>query len=716
MKKIIIIFWFLSLIVIYSQDRENSPMKFNYIYGGVSHTNQIFSQDTFAQKNFMITTQWGGQPKMLEALKFNANQGTPPGSGSLYPADPNYKLYYIWDDRNYEGATGFQFNPTLLIPKASRGQFFYRPNDTTKSVFGFSTIKGTTTSYGNENFDRLILYKNDTTYNNGQVVLDSSWINNQYAYNSDTNYHDDKNGSRWYFSINLRRLDTNEVCSSTDTSWVLVISLPYSLRTGLNSWTTDSIKFDSVPSRILLDTIHLNYLEDRGIAKKFVKDTNSNKYNLIIRNNMIPDSVNRKYNHFNKDLTLNGYFICNYTTGNNPYLNYLPYPYIDSLDIRVRYYGHTSVAIKFLRIATPDGYKVLTGFYDSLKKADVQANINSIQNNHYEIYGMYGADEHNENHFMQERYNSRHYNYCTVSEGSGGNYPLQYSYEENPMHIWMGCNNSNVNTSVPYFSKNWNDIFDSLQRRNYYCLGYPVFGYKGYGYIKDTFNSSYENAVVNDSDKSWWRKNTTSPWWRALRQDNINNLIIYVGDSTQPSTVLTIVGMNAYKFILGNWHGVQYWLESGIYNRYFIFPNTYYSSNAWWANQYPCGNWNVVHDSVQNKNWAMLGYGRTQTGEEVRQQIWNALIFGAKGLGYDAHCQNFSAGVTNLSVGYLQMDNQPESLWTDTTVLTDTLLYSDLSPYGYDFIPSVDNYNHITDYVQRDSAGKYLVLIKTEYT
>jgi hypothetical protein len=218
-KNLIVIILLILNVSTYAQDIERSPIKFDYKIGINNYINKPLMPERFPQNQFMISTQWGGHPRMLQALKFNCTQDWRPNWG-ISPdtiQDPNYKIFYIWDNRYWEGAAGFQFNPTLYIPPDQRGKFISKPKDTTRSIFGFSYIKGTildSNQSNNENYDRLILNKNDTSlFSSDSIILKYSWINNMYFYFAgDTNIA--TNGTRWLISINLRRLDTNEVCNN----------------------------------------------------------------------------------------------------------------------------------------------------------------------------------------------------------------------------------------------------------------------------------------------------------------------------------------------------------------------------------------------------------------------------------------------------------------------------------------------------------------------
>jgi hypothetical protein len=116
MKYLILFFIFLSnLIFSLAQDIEVQPFKFNFIADGITHDSMPFKPEYFVQKNFFITTQWGGNANILKALKFNCNSDhdRSPTSPNL---DTNYKMYYIWCHlNNCNGIRGYQFEPTLLI-------------------------------------------------------------------------------------------------------------------------------------------------------------------------------------------------------------------------------------------------------------------------------------------------------------------------------------------------------------------------------------------------------------------------------------------------------------------------------------------------------------------------------------------------------------------------------------------------------------------------
>ena len=186
MKKSIILMLviFLSTLIINSQDRYPKPFKFNYKVESNQRTNAVLDTNDLIQTKFHLGTQWYGHPRMLQALKMTVNHGTKEGSEIIANPNPDtFKMKYIWENKLADHSRAFQYEPTLLIPYTERGNFITKPNDKNRSIFGFSHILGTIlppSESENENYDRLILFK-DSSYVNS-VVLKDSWINNKNEY------------------------------------------------------------------------------------------------------------------------------------------------------------------------------------------------------------------------------------------------------------------------------------------------------------------------------------------------------------------------------------------------------------------------------------------------------------------------------------------------------------------------------------------------------
>lgn len=401
-----------------AQDSEPSPLHFSYIANGQNYTNQALNKEHFQQNNFIISTQWEGHSRMLQALKFNMNHGKRPRNDwssnsdrvSSFPniADSGYTMKYIWSGDQHE-CRGFQYRTTLFIPKHRQGEFIYQAADSTRSVFGFSYIRDSAQVINNPNSTIYKLYTDSTDYIDS-VVLGNTWINDKFYVFGDPGlqeYDHTTGGTRWIFSINLRRLNINE--SANDDDVVLSIKLPYVRKVNATTFVDGLINFSYPPKTTLDDTIRLKYLEDRGFAMKMT-DLPVMGNTIYILNSMLPDSTFFA-NTGRQDITINAEFICHSPDTNNPQLKRKNDEVgIQHIDIEVTYHGNRDVGINYCRIATPAGYDFVTGKSDSLIQAFYQAHIDSLQSHNYEIFGFYGRDEFPEHYYMEQRYKTKLFN------------------------------------------------------------------------------------------------------------------------------------------------------------------------------------------------------------------------------------------------------------------------------------------------------------------
>jgi hypothetical protein len=420
MKNIIILSALLFVTInLSAQDSEPSPLLFTIKVNGDTMSNQAFSRDFFKQEEFFLGPQWEGHARMLQALHCNLNHGVRPQHGwsdsariGFFPnnADSGYKLKYIWDGRK-ENYRGFQYSPTLYITESQRGQFIYQAADDRCSVFGFSYIRDSAQVINNPNSTIYKLYADSSDYIDS-VVLGKTWINDKFyliGNPGDEKFDSTTGGTRWIFSINLRRLNINESADDND-DIILSIKLPYVRRLTTTNTINGLIKFSYPPKNTLNDTVGLKYLEDRGFAMK-IRDLPLISNDIYITNRMLPDSAFFA-NTGRQDITINAEFICSNPFLNNPLLIVRGDTIgIEKIDIEVTYHGNRDVGINYCRIATPAGYDYVTGKHDSLTRAYYQKQLDSIQNGGYEIYGIYGRDEFPEHYYMEQRYKAKLLNF-----------------------------------------------------------------------------------------------------------------------------------------------------------------------------------------------------------------------------------------------------------------------------------------------------------------
>ncbi|MGE5480744.1 MAG: hypothetical protein ACM3U1_10010 [Chloroflexota bacterium] len=701
----------LSVVSLFSQDRDPSPYKFTYQYDGKLYTDTCLSQEVFKQKHFVLGAQWGMYPTMARALHMNVNQGWPPtlgyGHDGGLPPNPytDYPMYHIWQNvefwtdpnlpetqnKYHRMGMCFVFEPTLYIPPNQRGQFITKPNDTTRAIWGFSDIRATIpSSTADPDFDRL---KITTSVPIGTVVLNNAWPKDLYYFN-DSGTEEDKtkrNGRQWILSVNLRYLDSN--INNSGTSPAISIKMPYRLRTSDSTWDpTEYIKFSSLPSGNPLDLMRYGYFEDLGKGYNWV-EAPSRPTVFNIPYNLIPDKNRRQANGINRDITVNAVFICDGPGINNPLLKSAPTQSdrIDTLDIEVTYHGGADIGINWIRVCTPYTYEHYTGKYDSAAYYWAKRCIDTIRYYGYNNYYVYTLDEHGPQYYSGLGRYSKQYNGCIVAEGSGG---LHHKYGENAAHVWGGCSNFDVRSYAPYVFNHppyWHEFKDPIYRLGHRDENRTYSAAVDYNNIETDF----------DGDDFWISWRDTTKW-----------------------TETKFSSTDAYLGRINDEQCFQERIENSNVQNYYFSQDVTYKDTLWWANNLPMGQWGgfwhiykstytedpltgkriYIYDSIP---YPQIGWNRPNTGEEVRWHIWNRLIFGAKGLMYDAHCQAFVDSLSNtLSLGFL--DVRPEFTGYFDTASVETLLYKDDPIFGVDFIPPVDSATRITNFLNRDSTGKYL--------
>lgn len=700
----LMIILFLTTLIIISQDRYPKPFKFNYKVESNQRTNAVLDTNDLIQTKFHLGTQWYGHPRMLQALNMTVNHGTQEGSGII--ANPNsdtFKMKYIWENKLADHSRAFQYEPTLHIPYSERGNFITKPNDKNRSIFGFSHILGAIlppSESENENYDRLILFK-DSSYVNS-VVLKDSWINNKYEYfpPAENQVPDsNSNGMKWILSINLRRLNINETYS--DSTPLLTIKLPYKL---LNDTNTYYIKFNKIAPTNINDSRLITYntgneIDTLGYYSNLRNNT-ENPYELNISDNLLPDS-NFYNTNGRKDITLNAYFICDPIAGENPFLRNGVIG-IDTLNIEVKYHGNKDIAINYIRLMTTQAESYIAGNDIETLRTIYQNVIDTSEAKGYEMYGINGRDEMTEEYFTFQRYLSYYFNFCMTTEGAGGNYFNQYNYHVQPHKVWRGALNFKNWVRSPYY---YNHLYSSSNEefRTYYRLHYPNLGYDDIGGVK-RYNSEIETDIgyTNNSNTT----NTLESWWKTFRYDNIDT-IYYRESSTSPK----VYGTDMYKLLIifANTLGMY---EIGNYRNFYRLDQFLYSDKPWWSHNYVVGNWDlhpkqvIINGIPTTKYFAGLGNCRPQTGEEVRLIQWESLIYGAKGLTYD--CWNDSLDYErrnkDRTLGFL---NGWDKNKFDTAPF-DEMLNGNDPMFGVDFIPETDTATMIHKYMDFDSTANHL--------
>lgn len=686
------------------QDKEPSAWNFKW---GYSDNQRVFEQDSFKQSSVLTGFQWSNTLPMDNAL-FN-NCVAEHGMEQVEAGNRVFPLYSInqptWWDKGYYWIGAYfspfmQYEPTLLFNDTTTGKIL-RPADQSDPIFGFKHIDGEILNDStDENYSRLILYKNSLpSYGNDSIVLKNIWPQPQFTtrefYGDGSKYFKSVNGSmgqtdnylgrKWYLTINLKRLNpaTDNTC---DDSVVLSLQIPYTLWNG----QTGLIKFDSVPISNINSVENLNYYENRGYAQ-LMQPASPKPYQLNITRNMLPIITDTS------NITISSVF---FTNGNiqdyNPKFSddYLDTSAIKDIDIVVKYYGITDIAIDYVRIESINAHYLLRGAVDSVFacipnyssgrdfitlftdpdhfpdttnkyieqpngiKQTIQNCIDSMKaktNNWQDakLFRFYYQDvESNKFYWWGPlRYCNKLTNGMFITRDEQ-TYPKLYEYYTKCPNRWVGFVYSKDDYHMPTpYAKNGNESWESMN------LKYGYIGAYGGTHFPDTLNSDYETLLPFEKDSLWF----------VCRDSYYLDSLLYQGKTVQP-----------------RW-------ERSLYESYYK-PDTkisemLYSDKPWWL-------YHLLYN-VQNENGHIVfNYYRPKTGEEIRMLLNSSLIRGCKGFIYDGdenyHFPNCHMG--NMGIG-------------DGTRICDT---SDVFSnwVGSDYIDSINNTWNAFNYAKLDTLAK----------
>mgnify|MGYP001369306094 CR=1 FL=1 len=193
---VIILLAFVIGVNCFSQTKQPVKQKLNYL-GNLIYLDE---NSDFHQNSFVLGWHWYSGYKMSSALSVNqihvSSEVPKYEFGPLRYLNPeidriahnaNMTLTTPWISSNhwvgYPVAynIAFLYEPTYKVDLSKPAESFVpRQYDTTRYAFGFGTVRGfIDNTYGNENYDRLQLFNNDSIRN--QVVLADPWVCNDLA-------------------------------------------------------------------------------------------------------------------------------------------------------------------------------------------------------------------------------------------------------------------------------------------------------------------------------------------------------------------------------------------------------------------------------------------------------------------------------------------------------------------------------------------------------
>jgi hypothetical protein len=580
-------------------------------------------------------------------------------------------------------------SPIFGGPQQLRMTYFpvmkFKRDDTTGAVFGFHYRR--MDSVGSTNGHRYTLTKknNDSAYYKvlAQPVASAELtrLTDPYIENTPHLTHGSNkelNGTHHYLSINVRRTESTDTLMNNDT--VLVIAMPRRIKA--KPFDTLSIIFDSVAIQNLsVDTLPFG----RGISLKLRKVQAGDSNTLfVITRAMLP-----RGDAAEKDITINAFFKLKSNLGDTSTPN-APLQHIwsdrkdgeiDELGLDVQYKRNSSsIAIDWFRIAVPFAHKMMMGYYDTVHIARMigwmlqhyKTARTGTNRPNARLMAIYGEDEPWYSTALAQAYLSR------ILKGRWLNYaagqePLTTMMA--PRYRWM--------PEVPTASKvRWGTnaqvayVFDIQPLKNKFA-------------DYDTVQKRWvpNNANRDDWDRvmyprGWGSMYFGSAQWDTNERPSTYEIQIRATGYHKPKpeldslfhakfhSVLAALDTNETKHTYFSYHidpqttpFHKYWLqypnylvengihgpqpayESWCYHNYVLDSSIYLSRQLWWTNIWLGSNWSgskisrkmTVADTVADVITTVVGPHdvHPQTGEEVRLQIWGALIHGCKGLMFE---------------------------------------------------------------------------------
>ncbi len=698
MKKIIIIvallLYSIGIHAQYNNNIDPKHMVFNFKdNAGVQHYQDSLKYSYFPQTKFIIGWQWGEHPKITREMHSNMGQTS------------NTTLDFSWQD-NMDGATkdilsvagnttdlpylaqSFLYEPTLLIPEESRGQFLTCADDPTNPIFGFSTRQGVTSN------GRLVLNNPNLV---GQTVLSNPWVNDRMICKKEEPLNN-KNGINWYVSMCIRRKNFNDI--TEDDTPILEVTLPYKLL-GSNAAQLPNIIFSYVPESDFHSNTSNNF-NGNMVFYLNLKDTESDRF--FITKRMLPhlgDGTN--------DIIISAFFQCNQEQNPNPPLiGTGTSSQIESIGFEAKYLSNECpVEIDWIRIETPYARDLFKGTFNENIRASVQTMINGIEGSKnykfFRVYPMDGDDSEVVWNWGTLRYLNKLLNGFVTSSISPV-YPKHYEHYVGGYERWANgiAFGKAVSSSVaaPYYRPN--NMGESSETRN---AGFsPSGGYRGYRYYNYSEIGSNETIRIRESNGSFTTINNVDVRPCFYRDDTTNSAYEthFHHDATpfarknnpcdcQYPTEVT----GAYKYVdllanlktctedeyihylKDNTRSYQGKSEFKLYD-FYKNSDLLFSKQPFWMQIFEVSNWS--YDPINNV--AKNGDKRPLTGEESMHSIWTSILLGAKGVAYDRlRLLSSSIGITSCSDSEL-----PNSTGDD-------FLYSDI--VGTDFIDYSPNSNEV---------------------
>ncbi len=453
------------------------------------------------------------------------------------------------------------------------------------------------------------------------------------------NNEGDYNASRMFISINLRRLDGD--ADIQDGEAVLRIRLPYDL-VGESSPPSAYISFLEGPTD---DAVFLELGADRGKYKTLTPTSGSE---IIITRNMLPKLSQGASS--GRDITLSAYF--EFDGSGNPELQRRPFgdgdvTHVHKLGIEIDYWPRADIGINWLRFETPHAQSLFRGTYDGLIEEAIESDLTEIdayvgtsKKHNVTVSRFYGVDEASRSIWWAQRYFNKLVDGRFASETATS---VNIDGDPNTTRYYYKMYDQIIE---PNESWGEGDLRLSKQNAAPYILGgeYGTGAPEFLGFNTDFFYNGYDasgQTIVDPDDPEYQTHHETYARFNSAWQ--------------LPPIAS---GADYDNFMRGSLKSIQGAMEHSMYTAYHLNSDFLFNEDKhWWLNLWSFSRWNLPSIANPN-NYPFLGDShRPKTGEELRLQMWTAILLGAKGILHFRGTSSNPAAGTVMQVGYTNRED-----------------------------------------------------------
>ena len=610
--------------------------------------------------------EWYNKAKLPESIQ----------TDYLYSIDSTGKRFNVLAHLSYLGGgehfdftdlQSIQWEPTLIQNDTINN--FPRVFDSSNPVFGFGHYIG-------------------ELYNS----YEPNEVNKPQSEHISKLFPEDIDGTEWYLSMNLRRLDTN----STNKDLTSILRVKMKWYTPEHNGQIDSgyIKFHSIPSPFKDDTTHINWEDgdNRGIKQNLLKDEGVESFEIT--RNMLPLHTDLE----GPDITINSIFLCDNvdTTLSNLKLNNVKRNatgVIDRIQFEVEYLGNEDIGIDWIKIQQPAAKYLYEGMIDDAVVDHLEGFWQQVAVDSFMNKGMYFPRIHDRHeypsmaHFGPVRYFNKLLGGIVVSETE--------SFDEEKYHRYLGTSSRWPITwgttslwSVPYF-RYGQPHPDSISSGD-------VLPKMKYGFFPRNPEQNWRFGVL-DSLSSAWETFTVAPNWPIQKINNLTELVQL--HESNPEHFWTYLEWTD-SYLVNK--------EQRHYKPFYEKRYMFYSEKPLWAQTQIYSHFGS-HDTIPYDVYFL--YGNPMTKEQVQNSLWWNIIHGAKGQLFDG---SYSSNFINESVGgsnqlmtkLYHNQNFLNERELDTLTSWDLI---DIDKIGSDFVKEVDSteWTGINQKLDFDALEKY---------